>query len=378
MNTVSDPADLRSRVDQALARFLADQRSRVTTALATAAAPGGLPDEPAVDPGPATDQAGVDGFMDVVTRFVLTGGKRLRPAFAYWGCRGAGGEDSDALVATVAALELVQASALIHDDVMDGSDTRRGEPAVHRRFAALHRRHGWHGDPDGFGTAAAIVLGDLCLVWSGELLHTGGLPAAAVARARPVFDRMRTEVTVGQYLDMLTQASGEATVTRALSVARLKSASYTVERPLLLGGALADAPPAVTAAYSRYGSALGEAFQLRDDVLGVFGDPALTGKPAGDDLREGKRTYLVATAWQAADPAARAVLTDRLGDPALDPAGVDQLREILVATGALARTERRISALTGAALAALAGAPVEPVAADALRALATAATARTG
>ena len=377
VSTVSDPADLRSRVDQALARFLAEQRTRIIAAL-SAAVPDHLPDDPVDDAAPPADQAGIDGFLDVVTRFILTGGKRLRPAFAYWGCRGAGGEDSDALVTTVAALELVQASALIHDDVMDGSDTRRGEPAVHRRFAALHRKHGWHGDPDGFGTAAAILLGDLCLVWSGELFHTGGLPTAAVARARPVFDQMRTEVTVGQYLDVLTQASGEATVARALRVARLKSATYTVERPLLLGGALAAAPPAIITAYTRYGSALGEAFQLRDDVLGVFGDPALTGKPAGDDLREGKRTYLVATAWQTADPAARAVLADRLGDPDLDAAGVDQLREVLVSTGALERTERRITALTGAALAALATAPVEPVAADALRALATAATTRTG
>lgn len=389
MTTVVNSADLRSRFDTTLRRFLTDQRQRIAAALAAAIAPGDLPE---TDLGqgsiaqadltssgvPVPEPAGVEVFTDAAIQFILGGGKRLRPTFAYWGYRGAGGADSEELVATVAALELVQASALVHDDVMDASDTRRGEPAVHRRFAALHRQHKWYGDPDGFGTAAAILLGDLCLVWSDELLHSGGFPAEMVVRARPVFDAMRTEVITGQYLDVLTQATGETTVTRALAVARLKSAKYTIERPLLLGAALADAPAAVTTAYSRYGLALGEAFQLRDDVLGVFGDPALTGKPAGDDLREGKRTYLVATARQAADPAGRALLDQRLGDPELDQAGVDQMREVLVSTGALARTEQRITALAEAALAALADAPLAAPAVDALRALATAATARTG
>jgi geranylgeranyl diphosphate synthase type I len=350
-----DPAGLRTRVDRALSEFLARQRSRLA----------------------AMDEA-TALVADAVERFVLGGGKRLRPSFAYWGARAAGGPDSDQLVATVASLELVQACALIHDDVMDDSDTRRGEPAVHRRFAAQHRARGWHGDPDGFGTATAILLGDLCLAWSDELLHTGGLPPATLARARPVFDEMRTEVTIGQYLDVLTQATGDTTVARAVKVARVKSAKYTVERPLLLGAALAGAAPAVSAAYSGYGLPLGEAFQLRDDVLGLFGDPALTGKPAGDDLREGKRTYLVAAAFEAADPVARKVLDTRLGDPALDPAGVDQLRQIITDTGALARAERRIAELTATALAALATAPLEPAGAGALRTLADAATTRNG
>ncbi|MPZ27524.1 MAG: polyprenyl synthetase family protein [Micromonosporaceae bacterium] len=317
-------------------------------------------------------------IAETVEAFVLGAGKRLRPAFAYWACRGAGGADSDPLVSTVAALELVQASALIHDDVMDGSATRRGGPAVHRRFADLHRAGRWHGDPDGFGTGAAILLGDLCLVWSDELWHTGGLPAATLARARPEFDRMRTDLTLGQYLDVHAQATGDTTVARALKVARLKSASYTVERPMLLGAALAGAAPAVVDAYRRYGPPLGEAFQLRDDVLGVFGDPVVTGKPAGDDLREGKRTFLVAAAFEAADAATRAVLSGGLGDPQLDQAGVTRLREAITGTGALARTERRIRELTGTALTALSGAPLDPEAAGALAALATAATTRTG
>ncbi|WP_345538276.1 polyprenyl synthetase family protein [Phytohabitans rumicis] len=314
---------------------------------------------------------------DAVEDFVLGGGKRLRPAFAYWGYRGAGGADSDRVVTTVAALELVQASALIHDDLMDRSDTRRGEPAVHRRFAARHRTAGWRGDPDAFGDSAAILLGDLCLVWSDELLHTGGLPADTIARARPVFDEMRTEVTVGQYLDVLTQATGDTSVERAGKVARYKAGKYTVERPLLLGAALADAPAGVPAAYSAYGLPLGEAFQLRDDVLGVFGDPAQTGKPAGDDLREGKRTYLVAAAFAAADEARRAVLAASLGDPTLDAAGVAELRDIITASGALARTEERIAELTSSALTALSTAPIEPEAREVLVTLAAAATTRT-
>src|SRR5690606_20693949 len=251
-----------------------------------------------------------------------------------------------------------------------------GEPAVHRRFAAHHRAARWRGDPDAFGTAAAILLGDLCLVWSDELLHSGGLSPPVLARARPVFDEMRTEVTIGQYLDMLAQVEGEPSVERASLVARFKSAKYTVERPLLLGAALADAAAPVAEAYSRFGLPLGEAFQLRDDVLGVFGDPGHTGKPAGGDLREGQRTYLVAAAFAAADPAAAKVLAEGLGNPDLDDAGVARLREVIVATGALARTEQRITTLTETALAALAAGPVEPQAAKVLTDLATAATFR--
>lgn len=346
-------ADLRARVDRALAEFLGRRRAQLER----------------ID-----DATGP--IADTLETFVLGGGKRLRPAFAYWGYRGAGGHDSDQVVATVAALELVQACALIHDDVLDDSDTRRGAPAVHRRFATRHRAAGWTGDPDRFGVAAALLLGDLCLAWSDELLHTGGLPATTVAAARPVFDEMRTEVTVGQYLDVLAQASRDATLERASVVARLKSAKYTVERPLQLGAALAGAPAEVTAVYSRYGLPLGEAFQLRDDVLGVFGDPARTGKPAGGDLREGKRTFLVAAAFEAADPATAKELDSGLGDPALDDAELARLQEIITGTGALARTETRIAALAADALAALEGAPLDPDAAGVLTELAAAATDR--
>jgi geranylgeranyl diphosphate synthase, type I len=352
---VLDRADLRARVEKALGAFLSRQRERL-----------------------AHIDAELLPIADLIEAFVLRGGKRLRPAFAYWGYRAAGGIDADEVVASLAALELVQASALIHDDVMDCSDTRRGEPAIHRRSAAMHQDAGWLGDADAFGTATAILLGDLCLVWSDELLHSSGLDAMTLARARPVFDEMRTEVTVGQYLDMHTQATGDTSPARASLVARYKSAKYTVERPLLLGAAVAGGTPGIVRAYSGYGLPLGEAFQLRDDVLGVFGDPARTGKPAGDDLREGKRTYLVAAAFDMADDAGRALLHSRLGDADLDDAGVAALREVITASGALARTETRIAELTESALDALRGADLAAEGAAALVELAGAATRRTG
>ncbi|GAB4053110.1 polyprenyl synthetase family protein [Catellatospora paridis] len=348
-----DRAALRPRVEKALAVFLADRRAHM-----------------------AGIDAGLGPLADAVEAFVLGGGKRLRPAFAYWGYRGAGGEDRDDVVSALAALELVQASALMHDDLMDASDTRRGEPAVHRRFAMLHDRERWQGGATGFGAAAAILLGDLCLVWSDEMLHGSGLDPVTVARARPVFDLMRTEVMIGQYLDVLTQASADTSVERASQVARFKSAKYTVEHPLLLGAALADAPEALSRAYSSFGLPLGEAFQLRDDVLGVFGDPVATGKPAGDDLREGKRTYLIVMALAHASPADRDTLAAALGSADLDEAGVAQLRRIITESGALARTEAYIAELTSTALTALAAAPVEPEAAEMLRELADAAVHR--
>ncbi|OJF12734.1 polyprenyl synthetase family protein [Couchioplanes caeruleus] len=346
-------AGLRPRVDKALAAFLAAQRAKLLS----------------------IDEALTD-VADALEAFVLRGGKRLRPAFAYWGYRGAGAIDSDQVVAAVAALELVQASALIHDDLMDRSDTRRGEPSVHKRFAARHAAAAWNGSAETFGDNAAVLLGDLALVWSDELLHGSGVACGDLARARPVFDEMRTEVTVGQYLDVLTPVTGDTSLAHASKVARYKSAKYTVERPLLLGAALAGAGPALSAAYSGFGLPLGEAFQLRDDVLGVFGDPDRTGKPAGDDLREGKRTYLIAAACESVSEAGRAEIERGLGDPALDEAGVARLREIITASGALRRTEARIAALTEEALAALAAADVDPEARAVLRDLADAATRR--
>ncbi|HEY3866968.1 MAG TPA: polyprenyl synthetase family protein [Actinocrinis sp.] len=330
-------------------------------------------------------------------RDFLDGGKRMRPAFCYWGWRAAGGAESGsarqeaAAMRAAAALELLQASALIHDDFMDGSDTRRGAPSIHRRFAALHRAGGWgrpgtQGGADRFGAAAAILLGDITLTWCDEMFTRCGLPAGRIQRARPLFDLMRSEVMAGQYLDAVAQARGLSVSTpgealaRARTVITYKSAKYTVERPLQLGAALAtgraDGP--LIDALSAFGLPLGEAFQLRDDVLGVFGDPAATGKPAGDDLREGKQTVLIALAVDRAAAADAKELRSAVGDPALAPDGVARLQAIIAGTGALAAVERRIGELTEAALGALRRAGITAEAREALAELAVAATDRTG
>ncbi len=310
---------------------------------------------------------------------LLRGGKRLRPAFCYWGWRGAGGRDGAEIVTVSAALELFQAAALVHDDVMDGSDTRRGRPAVHRRIAALHRKHRWLGSSEDFGVAGAILAGDLCLSWCDEMFAGSGLPAGDLARGRAVFDRMRTELMCGQYLDMLESAQEATSVERARHVILYKSAKYSVVQPLLLGGTLAGADEPLLATYDRFGRALGEAFQLRDDVLGVFGDPAVTGKPAGDDLREGKRTVLIALTLERCSPADAAQLRAGLGDPHLGQEGVDALRAVITDSGALAAVEELIAEQSAQARATLAAAdgitePARGVLAD----LVAAATNRAG
>ena len=347
-----DRADLRQRVQKALDAFVAGQL-------------------PVLDAVSAELSPLTDALHDLIA-----GGKRLRPAFCYWGFRGAGGQDCDELVVAAAALELFQACAIIHDDVMDGSDTRRGLPAVHRRFAGMHRSEGWLGDPEAFGMGAAILLGDLCLSWSDEMLGTSGLPADELRRGHAVYAEMRTELMGGQYLDLLEQARGGGSVERALRVARYKSAKYTIEKPLHLGAVLAGAGQDVLNGYSGYGLPLGEAFQLRDDVLGVFGDPAETGKPAGDDLREGKRTVLVALALESASPAQSAAVRRHLGDPHLTDHGVATLRSVIRETGALQRVEQMVSELMADALAALEQAPIDDDARVVLRELAIAATSR--
>jgi len=310
---------------------------------------------------------------------LLSGGKRLRPAFAYWGWRGAGGDrvDDEAALRAAASLEFLQACALIHDDVMDGSDTRRGLPAAHRRFAGVHREAGWLGSHETFGIGAAILLGDLCLSWADEVLLTADFSPEALRRAKTVYDEMRTELMAGQYLDLLEQARGGGSVDRALTVVRYKSAKYTIERPLHLGAALAGATPEVFDAYSGYGLPLGEAFQLRDDVLGVFGDPAETGKPAGDDLREGKRTVLIAIAVERSTPAQAEVIRRYLGDPGLGSDGVEALRQIIEDTGALAHTETLIGELLRHSLESLETTAVDEEAREVLTGLAYAATRRT-
>jgi geranylgeranyl pyrophosphate synthase len=309
------------------------------------------------------------------------GGKRLRPLFAYWGWRGFSGEgprEPDAAVLrAVAALEFVHASALVHDDVMDGALTRRGRPATHVGFASRHGDGALAGDGDAFGVGAAILVGDLALVWSDELLRCSGISPAALSRARQVWDTMRTEVTAGQYLDLLRAAGGLPGAQGALTVARYKSAGYTVQRPLQLGAAIAGAGERAAETYTAIGLPLGEAFQLRDDVLGVFGDPSVTGKSADDDLREGKQTLLVALAEEAADGDGRRLLAEALGNPDAGPAEFGALRALFESTGARAQVEQRIAERTALARTAIAEAPLADDARVALDALAVAATSRT-
>jgi geranylgeranyl diphosphate synthase type I len=325
-------------------------------------------------------QVGADVMpvAEAARSFVLDGGKRLRPTFAYWGWRSVGDADADdaALVSAAASLELLHACALIHDDVMDASATRRGQPSAHRAFADLHRQSDWVGDPDVFGTAAAILLGDLLLSWADAMFALAGLPSEVEPTTRRVWEDMRELVMAGQYLDVLVQARGEYSVNDALRVARFKTSKYTVEGPLHFGAAAAGAPPSVLSALSAYGLPLGEAFQLRDDVLGVFGDPDRTGKPAGDDLREGKRTLLIALAMERATPHQAVRLRRDLGDRSLGEGAVDSLREVIIATGALDRVEERITQRAGEARSALNAPELSEDARKALDALAVAATQR--
>jgi geranylgeranyl diphosphate synthase, type I len=234
--------------------------------------------------------------------FVLGGGKRLRPAFAYWGWRAVATEDpGPGVLLLFAALELLHACALVHDDVIDRSATRRGRPTAHVEFAALHRGRKWRGSPEDFGISAAILLGDLALAWADDIVFGADLSADAQRRVQRVWADIRTEVLAGQYLDIVAEASAAESIASAMNVDLFKTACYTVSRPLQLGVAAAADRPDVQAAFGQFGTDLGVAFQLRDDVLGVFGDPAVTGKPSGDDLRSGKRTVLLAEAVELAD-----------------------------------------------------------------------------
>ncbi len=304
---------------------------------------------------------------------LLSGGKRLRAAFCVAGwsaCGGPAPETADSpAVAAGASLELFQAAALVHDDVMDGSLTRRGRPSAHRLHTQLHLSRGWLGSPDRFGEASAILLGDLLLVMSFSEMSaaTRAVPATDARRAQQVYDLMTAEVTLGQYLDMYAQAMPWAEDSadergRAERVLRTKSAGYSVEHPIVLGAALAGADEAMLTALSRFGLPIGEAFQLRDDLLGVFGDPTVTGKPAGDDLREGKRTLLVGFALERANPVERDTLIAGLGRPDLDDSGIERLRAILVSTGAVSAVESLIAERTALGFTALteAGLPERP------------------
>ncbi|TGD86348.1 polyprenyl synthetase family protein [Mycolicibacterium sp. CH28] len=305
-----------------------------------------------------------DGLIAVMEDFVLRGGKRLRPAFAYWGYRAVTAEPDaqvdDGALLLFSALELLHACALVHDDVIDDSATRRGWPTAHVHFTELHRNRGWRGSAEQFGRSASILLGDLSLVWADDIVAGVDLPVDGQRRVQRVWSDIRTEVLGGQYLDIVAESSGAESIASAMNVNTYKTASYTISRPLQLGAATAADRPDVQSIFYELGTDLGVAFQLRDDVLGVFGDPAVTGKPSGDDLRSGKRTVLLAEAVEratASSPAAAELLRADVGTD-LSDAQVRQLCEVIESVGALAAVEDRIEVLTTRALGLLDGAPI--------------------
>lgn len=331
--------------------------------------------------------AGIGGpvadAVDLLQGFVLGGGKRIRPTFGWVGYTAAGGldagaEDPSAVLRAVSALEFIQACALIHDDIIDDSDTRRGNPTVHRAAAANHRAKNWHGDADIFGQNVAILIGDLALVWADDMWHGSGLSTAARDRAHEPWRGMRSEVIGGQILDISLEASGSESEDLANAVNVYKTAAYTIERPLHLGAAVAGADEKTIAALRGYGRDIGVAFQLRDDLLGVFGDPEITGKPAGDDLREGKRTVLYSLALKWADendPAAAAKLRAGIG-VVQEPEDIAELAGIVEETGAVEAVEKRIADLTESGLASLEHANLDHHAAEAMKTMAEKSTAR--
>jgi geranylgeranyl diphosphate synthase, type I len=326
---------------------------------------------------------------------LLCGGKRMRPAFCVWGYVAAAGNPSDEelkpLLTAAGSLDVLHVSALIHDDLMDSSDLRRGRPAAHRQFEALHANAGWLGDSAAFGRAGGILLGDLLVMWSAQMLHGAGVEQSALERALPIVEAMRTEVTCGQYLDIVAQAhplrkrapaigSLKPTIELALDdasrVVEYKAARYTVQRPSQMGAAIGGGDDELYFALGAYGSPLGRAFQFRDDLLGVFGDPQVTGKPAGDDLREGKRTVLVAHAYAHASDDGQKLLLQRLGDPGLDETGISELQQVIVESGARDAVESMINEYHERALKALHDTEITEEGSAGLTALADAAVRR--
>ncbi len=316
-------------------------------------------------------------------RDLSSGGKRLRALLCYWGWRGAGGAaDSELIFKAAAALELFQSAALIHDDIIDRSQTRRGAPAVHKQFEIMHRKAQWRSASSLYGSSSAIIAGDLCLSWSEMLLASIGQLASSAYQVRSIFDLMRTEVMAGQYLDILgeviaTEEYGSA-LGRAHHVIRYKSAKYSCEHPLVLGGALALETPrgvceSLLEAYRAFALPLGEGYQLRDDVLGVFGQPAKTGKPAGDDLKEGKRTVLIALTQKNANPKQWQRLDEALGNKDLSEGEIAELCKIIVDSGALADVEAVIAETGNIVSSALLELKVAPLVKEALAKIAAAA-----
>jgi geranylgeranyl diphosphate synthase type I len=296
---------------------------------------------------PHLARTGIDIAPDVLVG-LLDGGKCLRSTFMYlgWLC---GADHSDAALRAAAGLELLHAFALLQDDVMDDSPLRRGRPAAHLQLAQWHRDHGLAGSPERFGAAQAILLSDLCLVWADQMMRESGVEADALMRAWPHYDAMRIELAVGQIADVANDAAALPTLEAVLDVAARKSGNYTVRRPLEIGAAMAGRDDLLEA-LGGYGGLIGEAFQMRDDILGVFGSPEVTGKPAGGDLAERKATSVVVAAHRMADESVRRELSELMVAEELDESAIAHWRALIVATGAPAWIEELIAERVSAAL----------------------------
>ncbi len=296
--------------------------------------------------------------------FTLTSGKRFRPLLATLGYLATGEQLTPAAFTTLSSLELVHVCALIHDDVMDQSDTRRGEPTIHRLFESQHRSERLQGSSENYGLASSILIGDLALVWAAHMSRSGGQEISDLERFLAIYDEMQSELMAGQFLDIHEQALGTYSAERSLKVARYKSAKYSIERPLHCGIALAlpqdgERAELLSSHLSSFGLPLGEAFQLRDDLLGVFGTEAETGKPVGDDLREGKRTVLLAYAYENATSVQRELFDEKIGLSSLSQSEILHLQEEIIATGAVEKLEALISRLTDESLQSLTAAPID-------------------
>ncbi len=321
------------------------------------------------------DAAGVEAAGDILMDF-LTGGKCLRSTFMYlgWLC---GAPDSDEALCASASLELLHAFALLQDDVMDDSPSRRGRPAAHVQFSDWHRKRGLSGSPRRFGDSAAILLGDLCLIWAEQMLRESGVEHRRLQQALPRYDAMRTELALGQFADLAGDVRDLPSMAVVLEVARRKSGNYTVRRPLEIGAAMSGCSDRTLSGLGSYGTAVGEAFQLRDDLLGVFGSEAVTGKPSGRDLVERKATSVVIAAHQLADAPTRRQLTDLMNSGELDDTAIDRWRTLIVTTGAVQWIEDMISDRVASARDALDDLPLDDSVRTALAAMAAICTERT-
>lgn len=299
---------------------------------------------------PQLRRTGVDIAPAVLTG-LLDGGKCLRSTFMYlgWLCGAETDPESDtAALRAAAGLELLHAFALLQDDVMDDSPLRRGRPAAHVQFGDWHQRQRLSGSRERFGASIAVLLSDLCLVWAEQMMRESGLPAAALTRAWPHYDAMRVELAVGQFADVANDAGAMPTLQAVLDVARRKSGNYTVRRPLEIGAAAAGREDLLEA-LGGYGAAIGEAFQLRDDLLGVFGSPELTGKPAGGDLAERKATSIVVAAQRMADPDVRVQFDELMKADDLTESDIERWRALILGTGAVDCIEEMITTRVTAA-----------------------------